>query len=104
MPRDRMDSHAVKENASTVIVRTPRQKLKPQSGQTDFTSLRWKGVVTNKLLNCLKTRVAWRFLSVFLVISLLPLLFMRWLAIRKVETAIQNQTFSVLRAASDGAE
>ena len=60
--------------------------------------------MTNELLSCLKTRVARRFVLVFLLMSLLPLLLMRWLAIRESEAAIKEQTFTVLRAASDGAE
>ena len=52
----------------------------------------------------LQTRIGRRFLGILLIISLLPLLLMRWLAIRKSETAVENQTVAVVRAASDGAE
>lgn len=52
----------------------------------------------------LQTRIGRRFLGMLLLISLIPLLLMRWLAIRKSEAAIEEQTLGVLRAASDGAE
>ena len=52
----------------------------------------------------LDTRIGRRFLAILLIISPLPLLIMRWLAIRKSEAAIAEQTTAVLRGASDAAE
>ena len=60
--------------------------------------------MTREILGYLKTRIGRRFLVVFLVISLLPLLIMRWLAIQRSEAAIHEQTLTILRTASDGAE
>lgn len=57
-----------------------------------------------KVPGYLRTRIGRRFLIVFLIVSLVPLSVMRWLAIRKSQRAIQEQTRAVLRAASDGAE
>ena len=64
----------------------------------------WKDAVSDEIFGYLKTRIGRRFLAVFLIISLVPLSVMRWMAIRKSEAAIQDQTLAVVRAASDGAE
>lgn len=58
----------------------------------------------NEAFSFLRTRIGRRFLAILLIISLLPLLLMRSLAIRKSEAAINEQTIAVLRRASDGAE
>jgi signal transduction histidine kinase len=63
-----------------------------------------KAAVNREIFGYLKTRIGRRFLAVLLVISLVPLGVMRWMAIRKSKAAIQEQTFAILRAASDGAE
>jgi signal transduction histidine kinase len=60
--------------------------------------------VKHEAFSFLQTRIGRRFLAILLIISLLPLLLMRWLAIRKSEAAINEQTTAVLRRASDGAE
>ena len=58
----------------------------------------------HEALSFLQTRIGRRFLGILLIISLLPLLAMRWLAMRKSEAAISEQTTAVLRSASDAAE
>ncbi|HKQ36897.1 MAG TPA: ATP-binding protein [Verrucomicrobiae bacterium] len=52
----------------------------------------------------LNTRIGRRFVAIFLAISLVPLLTAGWFALRSSETAVRQQTQSVLRAAADGAE
>lgn len=55
-------------------------------------------------LNFLSTRIGRRFLGIFLIIALLSPVIIGWMAIRKSEAAIRQQTLRILRAASDGAE
>src|SRR5436190_1464897 len=52
----------------------------------------------------LNTRIGRRFVAIFLAISLVPLLTAGWIAFRSSESAVRQQTQSVLRAAADGAE
>jgi len=52
----------------------------------------------------LNTKIGRRFLGIFLAISLVPLLAVGWFALRSSESAVRQQTQSVLRAAADGAE
>ncbi len=57
-----------------------------------------------KALGFLNTRIGRRYLMIFLLISLLPLVVIGWFAISISETALRDQTRSVLRTAADGAE
>jgi len=52
----------------------------------------------------LTTRIGRRFLAIFLAISLLPLAMAGVCAIKRTESALQQQTDSILRTASNGAE
>src|SRR5436305_1354234 len=52
----------------------------------------------------LKTKIGRRLLIVFLLTSLLPLLALGWIAIRRAKAEIHTQTLHVLQAATDGAE
>src|ERR1043166_1219410 len=52
----------------------------------------------------LNTKIGRHLLAVLVIVSVLPLLAMGILAIRRSESAVEEQTRSVLRSASDGAE
>ena len=50
----------------------------------------------------LKTKIGRRFFTGFLAVSLLTPALVGWLAIRKAQSAIRQETLAVLRAGSDG--
>src|SRR4051794_18034007 len=52
----------------------------------------------------LRTRVGRRLLFIFLGVSLLPVIVVGWVSLRKGDQEIHRETHAVLRAASDGAE